>query len=69
MSENVPEEVEEIPEDFDPSFDPTKGQLDATEFPPDEFDDIDQTAEDLGTEDADDIEDEPSEGVTHDDHS
>jgi hypothetical protein len=36
--------------EFDPTEDPTNGELPATEFPPDEFPDPDQTPEDQGTE-------------------
>lgn len=40
-----------VSEDVDPTFDPTKGDLEATEFPPDDVPDPEQTAEDLGAED------------------
>lgn len=52
MSETTPP----VEEEFDPTEDPTKGHLEATEFPEDEVPDPEQTPEDLGTDDADDEE-------------
>ena len=40
-----------LSENVDPSYDPTEGHLEATEFPPDDVPDPEQTPEDLGAED------------------
>ena len=43
----------ETPNEVDPTEDPSQGDLPATNFPPDEFPDPEQTPEDLGKEDGD----------------